>query len=499
MNFKKIKKLLNNPNLFFYDMFRKRVFQESLPVSAETAHNSSKIFDPIQENAVPTEDILCHLINTACATVLKTDYNSNANIVMCGTQVIRFLHHIAKYYEKTHCGILIYTENASYFFSNLDGAPFDLGKIEHALYKKSDFVLELRPVAARPIIITTMVYDLDPAGMVILRSNKSWMRKFPIALIDSIHEPMTAPPRKRDVDVVYTWVNHADPHWIEIWNNAFPTTPYDQDRFSANDELKFSLRSVDTYAPWIRNIFIVSNCAPPLWLDLSGRISWVSHEQIFPDPTALPTFNSHAIETCLHRIEGLSENFLYFNDDFFLNQPTSISDFFDDLFRPLINFEPYGMVDHLPARDDQPDYMIASKNSRALLREINEEYQPRALHRHVPYALTKAGLMNIEEKFQDTIQRTRGSKIRSHTDVNLTSFLFHHHEYLEGRASKGDYASMIVRPTNIDKLLKKDFTKYKVLCFNDGNGSSADVQYKEKCLTYYQLRFPHLAPWEILD
>ena len=67
-------------------------------------------------------------------------------------------------------------------------------------------------------------------------------------------------------------------------------------RFLSRDELKFSIRSVCEYLPWVNHIYVVSNCEPPPWLDLDHPlISWVDHSQIFPDQDMLPTFNSHAI------------------------------------------------------------------------------------------------------------------------------------------------------------------------------------------------------------
>ena len=67
----------------------------------------------------------------------------------------------------------------------------------------------------------------------------------------------------------------------------------------------------------------------PAWLPHdTERIRVVTHAEIFPDPSVLPTFNSHAIEACLHRIPGLAERFIYFNDDVFLGRETRVEDFF---------------------------------------------------------------------------------------------------------------------------------------------------------------------------
>lgn len=87
-------------------------------------------------------------------------------------------------------------------------------------------------------------------------------------------------------------------------------------RFADNEELKYSLRSVEKHAPWVRNIFIVTNGQIPSWLNLDNpRLKIVTHEELFLNKSHLPTFSSPAIEAHLHRIPGLSPKFIYLNDD----------------------------------------------------------------------------------------------------------------------------------------------------------------------------------------
>lgn len=77
------------------------------------------------------------------------------------------------------------------------------------------------------------------------------------------------------------------------------------------DELKYALRSVNMFAPWIRRIFIATDSTPPPWLAEHPKITIVRAEDHFSDRSALPTYNSHAVESQLHHIPGLSEHFLY--------------------------------------------------------------------------------------------------------------------------------------------------------------------------------------------
>lgn len=100
-------------------------------------------------------------------------------------------------------------------------------------------------------------------------------------------------------------------------------------RFRDSEELRYSLRSLEKYAPWIRKIFLVTDNQVPYWLNLeNSRIQIVPHTEIFPNKSHLPVFSSPAIESHIHRIKGLSKKFIYFNDDVFLGAPTYPEDFY---------------------------------------------------------------------------------------------------------------------------------------------------------------------------
>eukprot|EP01028_Stygiella_incarcerata_P010817 TRINITY_DN581_c0_g2_i1.p1 TRINITY_DN581_c0_g2~~TRINITY_DN581_c0_g2_i1.p1 ORF type:complete len:1327 (-),score=320.26 TRINITY_DN581_c0_g2_i1:960-4940(-) len=102
----------------------------------------------------------------------------------------------------------------------------------------------------------------------------------------------------------------------------------DPNRFRDNNELLFSLRSIEKHAPWVRKIFLVTNGQVPSWLDSSHpRVQVVTHEEIFVNKSHLPTFSSPAIESHLHRIPGLSDEFLYLNDDIMFGQDVWPDDF----------------------------------------------------------------------------------------------------------------------------------------------------------------------------
>jgi len=99
-------------------------------------------------------------------------------------------------------------------------------------------------------------------------------------------------------------------------------------RFEDNDELRYSLRSVEKHAPWVRHIFIVTDGQIPSWLNLDDeRVTVVPHADIFVNKSHLPTFSSPAIESHLHRIPGLSDWFIYMNDDVLFGRDVWPDDF----------------------------------------------------------------------------------------------------------------------------------------------------------------------------
>ena len=136
------------------------------------------------------------------------------------------------------------------------------------------------------------------------------------------------------IDLIYTWVNGSDPaffreklYWLALSDNIDPQSASNV-RFFEHDELRYSLRSAKQNVPWINHVYIVTNGQIPSWIDLSNAwISIVTHREIMP-LESLPTFNSQAIEANIHKIRGLSEYFLYANDDCFFYRPLSPEFFF---------------------------------------------------------------------------------------------------------------------------------------------------------------------------
>lgn len=144
------------------------------------------------------------------------------------------------------------------------------------------------------------------------------------------------------VDLVYMWVDGNDPVW-QAKRNKYVDGSRNQTaevvgdaRWRNIDELRYSLRSVEKFASWINHIYIVTDGQCPAWLDTSNpKISIVDHAEILPTE-ALPVFSSSAIESCIHKIPGLSEHFILGNDDTMFTKPTTRETFFNDDGTPIV-------------------------------------------------------------------------------------------------------------------------------------------------------------------
>lgn len=139
-----------------------------------------------------------------------------------------------------------------------------------------------------------------------------------------------------DVDFVVLWVDSNDPQWKESYSHYKSlSTGVDEHallsaRFRDMGIFKYWFRSVEAYAPWVRKIHLVTCGQVPEWLNVQHeKINIVNHCDIM-DQKNLPTFSSRAIEINLHKIKGLSEKFVYFNDDMMLNAKVAPDFYFKD-------------------------------------------------------------------------------------------------------------------------------------------------------------------------
>lgn len=312
-----------------------------------------------------------------------------------------------------------------------------------------------------------------------------------------------------EVDVVYTWVDASDPAWQKereknsVAENINLVSAANDERYLDRDELKYSLRSLYLYAPFVRNIYIVTANQVPSWLNReSGKVRIVSHKDIFPEEQMLPTFNSHSIEACLHRIKGLSEYFIYFNDDMFLGSEVSVDDFFTTAALLKIYLSKSHRIFGGQPLDNAIPTDWAAYNANALIKRDYKLGFDRKL-RHYPYALKKSIMEEIEQRYPQEIRQTRLSKFRSNKDLALPSMFSAFYSIatrqgVEWPDNVGEYVYADTGAFNLYKNLA-DIEKQRPRFFCLNSTSIRDISLKHQAqlikefLEYY---YPISSPYE---
>ena len=309
------------------------------------------------------------------------------------------------------------------------------------------------------------------------------------------------------IDLVYTWVDGSDPAWktrknevLGITSSGLSSDAAITARFESHDELRYSLRSVQMYANWVRKIWIVTDRQVPAWLRTDERLNVIDHSEIFADPAALPVFNSHAIESQLHHIPGLSELYLYLNDDFFFGSPVRPETFFHGN-GVLKFFTSPALIDIGESSDRDLAVLSAAKNNRALIeREFGRIIGNKL--RHTPQPQSRAVMTEMETRFPDLFDSVMRSRFRSHADYALPSSLSAYYAYARGKAVTGriHYGYLDLASPDAEMAMEGWLYRRNLECFcvNDsrdpspGPGDPVNAKLDE-FLEHY---FPVKSVWE---
>jgi UDP-glucose 4-epimerase len=311
-----------------------------------------------------------------------------------------------------------------------------------------------------------------------------------------------------DIDLVFSWVDGSSSEFqrqraAQMAGYVVGEGDETAARYRHVDELRYALRSVHMYAPWVRRIFIATDSPRPAWLADDPRVTIVRSEEFFADPTVLPTHNSHAVEAQLHRIDGLSEHFLYSNDDMFFARPVSPGLFFTagGVSKFVECPVRIGIGEPRPHRSGHDN---ALRVNRALLRERFGRTITRDLE-HCATPLRRSVMEELEAEFPTDFARTAGSRFRAATDISVTNSLYHYYALMTGRA----VASTEVRVRYIQSTLAASLRQLDRLtrrrdvdmfCINDGGYSEIPEELRISAVrdTLDRL-FPVRAPWERAD
>lgn len=304
------------------------------------------------------------------------------------------------------------------------------------------------------------------------------------------------------IDIVFTWVSDSDPNWLKkksayLGEDLKPQST----RFVDYEQLRYSLRSVASYAKFIRRIFIVTDNQVPYWLDAKHeKITIVNHEDIFEDKSSLPVFNSVAIESWIHKIKGLSDNFIYANDDYFFGSPVTKKHFIHSNGVARLFVEPvpnaYGEV----FEDSEPTNQLSLFTARCFYEKFNR--WPSFWPLHAPMIKNIHVINDMVDQFSDLVNKTSHSRFRETGTISPLYLMASYYSYIEGYSiiSPIRYEYVSSDDPSLDDKLSDLLTKIRsgkcdVFCLND-HRTVTEVQIS-KVVHFMKTAFPIAAEWEI--
>ncbi len=302
---------------------------------------------------------------------------------------------------------------------------------------------------------------------------------------------------REEIDFVITWVDGSDEAWSRQRRQYKQTYQEDncEERYRDWDLLKYWFRGVEQYAPWVRKIHLITWGHLPKWLDTQNpKLHIVRHEDYVPEEF-LPTFNSNVLELYFHKIEDLTEHFVYFNDDMFLIDRVKPQSFFcggkpcDMLaFQPVVANPKNPVMSHLFLNNS----LVLSKyfDKRECVRKHPGDYFKIGYPLlyfcynllelafplytgfytvHGPAPFCKSTYEELWKKEGELFRKMSGNRFRNEGDV--TPYLFREWQKLSGNFKPKnilrdfDYFEIAENNKRLVEVIKKH--KCRILCIND--------------------------------
>lgn len=293
-------------------------------------------------------------------------------------------------------------------------------------------------------------------------------------------------------DVVYTWVDGSNEDYIDTWNSyAKIKKDRNPERYrDAFELLKYSIRSLEQYFNSFNKLYLVTARPQlPKWLDINHeRIQVIHHDEIIPEKY-LPTFNSNVIESFIHKIPGLSDNFLYMNDDYLFGKPTSIDRFYKDSKHTVFN-------------------TFLGENLWWRIYDNYRQLFSFGIIEHNPIMINKAFWENAYQLFPEQTEATRSSRFRD--GKNLLPYKLYRYYMLR-------HQRKVSRPINVFKLLsvfrfhkltnaissqqqfiaKMQKTPPEFYCMNDDMGENPNLEAVVLVKNFLERIYPIPSSFEI--
>lgn len=302
-----------------------------------------------------------------------------------------------------------------------------------------------------------------------------------------------------DIDIVLPFVDCADPSWQDSYTRTMKGPNFNPVRYRDWGMVRYILRGVEKNMPWIRKVFFVvsSPSQVPSYIN-TDRVKVVYHQDFIPNGL-LPLFSSCTLELFMHRIPGLSEHFIYFNDDIVPVRPSSPEDFFTEGNVRGSCFFKTGVDINNVFRHIQ--YNCTVESAKAAGQKMNIDESTILTSRHGVRAYLKSECEKCMEKEWINICG-RITPVRS--SVNLCQFLYYNYMYFDGRivddgrASTLDYVDFDNGITaGVRRMLESPEAQF--ICINDSgavDGRDGFQKYKKIVVDSLERIFPEKCEFE---
>ncbi|MGT2732313.1 Stealth CR1 domain-containing protein [Streptococcus ruminantium] len=326
------------------------------------------------------------------------------------------------------------------------------------------------------------------------------------------------------IDFVVTWVDGSDPKWQKQKQHYMSEEDKGLNsvaRYRDWEIFKYWFRAVEKHAPWVNKVVLITEGHVPEWLNINHeKLLLIKHSDYIPQEY-LPTFNSNVIELNIHRIEELSEHFVLFNDDMFINKSVGPEDFFRNglptdvgVFSPQVPKS--GGIASISLNNIEVinDYF----NTHQILKEWNNKFFRLSYGKHLlknfivlpwnsvlgfydhhlPVAYKKSTFKHLWNLEEQKLRQTSRNKFRTKSDIN--HWLMRYWQLASGQFTPrsvhfGNYYSIFDELNKIISELRNP--KYHLICLNDGEEISDFEEVKQKIAKSFAIRYPKKSSFEI--
>ena len=327
----------------------------------------------------------------------------------------------------------------------------------------------------------------------------------------------------KTIDFVIPWVDGNDTMWRRDFSFYLSQSESIDDtrsiRYRNWDNLRYWFRGVEKFAPWVNKVHFITCGQVPDWLNLNApKLHYVKHSDYIPTEY-LPTFSSRPIQLNIHRIEGLSEYFVCFDDDFFLIDKVEPERFFrNGLPCDLAALNALSPVNFMHM-DYNNIYVINSsfKKYELLRKNFWKWFSPQAGNKllrtlvllpwrkftgfyshHLPQGFLKSTFEEIWEKHEDIMARTTASRFRSVSDVSI--WLPRYWQLAKGNFVplnvEKDSVHLLISDASLDKIVRIiECHKKKIICLG-GNDETPFEAAKERINAAFQKILPEKSSFE---